>query len=402
MNQIKLKNKALIALSVLVFIAFISCEENRFNDIDENFVSDLVIPKADFNFTIEERVVTFTNSSSNADTFTWNFDSDNAIESFAKDTVFTFSNSVETTTIVLNARNTASNVTNIATKELTFVKADFEIVNLVDKTITFQSNSSAAESYLWDFGDGVGSSTEANPTYEYPTFGNYSVSLTVTDTFGNKDEFVNNNIIIAQPGAGTFEATIIKGDFDRSSNIQNPWAINPDNSSDYDFWDNLALEAVVQALDGGTDKGSTSGTSNFTDGSLKFDKASKRAYQAIHIEKDVDYTITAYVKNKSANAGDLVGTFYVLSYAPQNETVILNNNLVAQEVRASATGAWDTTTFQFTTTSVFSFDQNIVDKQDDDILENVNQEWVILYFVPDLTTAAEVNLDDITIVTKGF
>jgi len=150
MNQIKLKNKALIALSVLVFIAFISCEENRFNDIDENFVSDLVIPKADFNFTIEERVVTFTNNSSNADTFTWNFDSDNAIESFARDTVFTFSNSVETTTIVLNARNTASNVTNIATKELTFVKADFEIVDLVDKTITFQSNSSAAESYLWE------------------------------------------------------------------------------------------------------------------------------------------------------------------------------------------------------------------------------------------------------------
>lgn len=402
MKQIKFKNKVLIALSVVVFVTFISCEESRFDDIDENFVSNLVVPKADFNFSIEDRLVTFTNNSINADAYTWNFDSDNAIESFAKDTVFTFSNSVETTTIVLNARNTASSLTNRATKELTFVKADFEIVDLVDKTITFQSNSLAAESYLWDFGDGIGSSTEANPTYEYPNFGTYSVTLTVTDVFGNEDELVNNNVIIAQPGAGTFEAEIIKGDFDRSSNIQNPWAVNPDNSSDYDFWDNLALEAVVQALDGGTDKGSTSSVSNFTDGSLRFDRASKRAYQAIHIEKDVDYTITAYVKNKSANAGDLVGTFYVLSYAPENETVILENNLVAQEVKASATGAWDATTFQFTTTSVFSFNQDDVDKQDDDILENVNQEWVILYFVPDLTTAEEVNLDDITIATKGF
>jgi PKD repeat protein len=402
MKQVIFKNKVLHALSVVVFIAFLSCEENRFDDIDENYVGSLEIPKADFNFSINDRLVTFTNTSTNADDFSWNFDSDNAIESFAKDTVFTFSSTVETTTITLNARNTVSNVTNKSSKELTFVKADFEILDLVDKTITFQSNSLAAESYLWDFGDGVGSSTEANPTYEYPNFGSYTVTLTVTDEFGNTDELVNNNVIVAQPGAGTFEAQIIKGDFDRSSNIQNPWAVNPDNSSDYDFWDNLALEAVVQALDGGTDKGSTSGTSNFTDGSLKLDRASKRAYQPIHIEKDVDYTITAYVKNKSASSGDLVGTFYILPYVPENETIILTNNLIAQQVKASESGAWDSTTFEFTTTSVFSFDQDAVDNQDDDILESVNQEWVILYFVPDLTTAEEVNLDDVSIVTKGF
>ena len=402
MKQIIFKNKVLIALSVVVFVAFISCEESRYDAIDENYISNLIIPKADFDFNIEGRLVTFTNSSTNADAYSWNFDSDNAIESFAKDTVYTFSSNVETTTIVLNARNTSSSITNRTSKELTFVKAEFEILDLVEKTITFQSNSLAVESYLWDFGDGIGSSTEANPTYEYGDFGSYTVTLTVTDTFGNQDEFINNNVIVAQPGAGTFEAKIIKGDFDRSSNIQNPWAVNPDNSSDYDFWDNLTLEAVVQALDGGTDKGSTSGTSNFTDGSLRLDKASKRAYQAVHIEKDVDYTITAYVKNKSANIDDLVGTFYVLPYIPENETVILTNNLTKQEVKASAPGAWDATTFEFTTTSVFSFDQNAVDKQEDDILKSVNQEWIILYFVPDLTTAGEVNLDDISIETKGF
>jgi hypothetical protein len=41
-------------------------------------------------------------------------------------------------------------------------------------------------SYEWDFGDGD-SSTEANPTHNYDTAGNYSVTLTVTDDEGDSD-----------------------------------------------------------------------------------------------------------------------------------------------------------------------------------------------------------------------
>jgi probable HAF family extracellular repeat protein len=39
-------------------------------------------------------------------------------------------------------------------------------------------------SYSWDFGDGSGRSTEANPTYTYTTAGNYIAVLTVTDDGG--------------------------------------------------------------------------------------------------------------------------------------------------------------------------------------------------------------------------
>ncbi|KGL61799.1 PKD domain-containing protein [Polaribacter sp. Hel1_85] len=404
MKNIKFKSKFLIVLTIAIFSIITSCEESRFDQFDKEFIESIVVPVASFEFTIQDKLVTFTNNSQNADTYSWNFDDDNAFESFAKDTVFTFSNSVETATIVLNARNTASNVTNQTSKVLTFVKADFEVSDLTNKTVTFQNNSIAAVSYSWDFGDGLGTSTEENPTYIYPNFGTYAVSLVVTDTFGNEDT-INTEVVVAEPGAGTFEATIIAGDFNKDNwggNIQNPWAVNPDNSSDYDFWDNIALESVVQALEGGSDKGSTSGTSNLTPGSLKLDKASKRAYQPINIEKDVDYTITAYVKNKNANNGDLVGTFYVLPYIPADETVILTNNIIAKKVFASESGAWDEAIFEFNPTTVFSFDQSAVDKQDDDILTSVNQQWVILYFVPDLSTAGEINLDDFSIATKGF
>jgi hypothetical protein len=48
-------------------------------------------------------------------------------------------------------------------------------------------------SYLWDFGDNVGTSTAANPTYTYSVAGNYIVSLTVTTT--NCGDDVSDDLI---------------------------------------------------------------------------------------------------------------------------------------------------------------------------------------------------------------
>ena len=44
-------------------------------------------------------------------------------------------------------------------------------------TVQFINNSTDADSYLWDFGDGS-TSTEENPSHEYTAFGEYNVSLT--------------------------------------------------------------------------------------------------------------------------------------------------------------------------------------------------------------------------------
>ena len=45
-------------------------------------------------------------------------------------------------------------------------------------------------SYSWDFGDGVGTSNEVNPTYTYITDGSYIAELTVTDNGGMTDTAV--------------------------------------------------------------------------------------------------------------------------------------------------------------------------------------------------------------------
>lgn len=52
---------------------------------------------------------------------------------------------------------------------------------------TFTDASFFGESYSWDFGDGIGTSTEKNPTYTYAEEGTYTVKLTVSNTDGSDE-----------------------------------------------------------------------------------------------------------------------------------------------------------------------------------------------------------------------
>lgn len=55
--------------------------------------------------------------------------------------------------------------------------------------VHFMSVDSDLDIYAWDFGDGVGVSSEANPVYNYLLEGTYIVELTVTDECGNTATF---------------------------------------------------------------------------------------------------------------------------------------------------------------------------------------------------------------------
>ncbi len=52
-------------------------------------------------------------------------------------------------------------------------------------TFTNLTTGTAPLSYMWDFGDGLGYSTEENPMYVYPRTGTFTVTLNVTDSLGN-------------------------------------------------------------------------------------------------------------------------------------------------------------------------------------------------------------------------
>lgn len=86
------------------------------------------------------------------------------------------------------------------------VKASFEIDN--EDNILFENddllltnNSISAVSYHWDFGNGD-SSTEAQPAYKYKIHGNYPVTLTVTDSYGNTHQVSHEITVLCLFGGG--------------------------------------------------------------------------------------------------------------------------------------------------------------------------------------------------------
>ncbi|RTL60297.1 MAG: PKD domain-containing protein [Sphingobacteriales bacterium] len=66
-------------------------------------------------------------------------------------------------------------------------------------TVNFQDATPGAAQWLWDFGDGV-TSTQQNPLHTYTTFGQFTVTLTVTNSIGCKGTTTKANYIqIAKP-----------------------------------------------------------------------------------------------------------------------------------------------------------------------------------------------------------
>ncbi|WP_445722640.1 PKD domain-containing protein [Flavobacterium sp.] len=74
--------------------------------------------------------------------------------------------------------------------------------NFIDASV---ANGAPIVSWLWNFGDGT-TSTDQNPSHIYNTPGSYTVSLTVTDSFGNTDTGVFTNAAQAIGPNPNFEA----------------------------------------------------------------------------------------------------------------------------------------------------------------------------------------------------
>ncbi|MBN2421428.1 PKD domain-containing protein, partial [Candidatus Woesearchaeota archaeon] len=85
-------------------------------------------------------------------------------------------------------------------------------------------DNDAITSWQWDFGDGVGTSTEQNPTYTYAQNGTYLVNLTVADEYGATATTTTTAVIddtIPTADAGV-DQTVVEGDlvtFDGSASI---------------------------------------------------------------------------------------------------------------------------------------------------------------------------------------
>ena len=94
------------------------------------------------------------------------------------------------------------------------------------ETVTFQNQSTGAGtlSYLWNFGDGSPTSTQANPLHQYNTTGSFSVTLTVTSSTGCVQTITHPNaVVIGEVNAAfTLPATVCVGQTVSLVNTSNP------------------------------------------------------------------------------------------------------------------------------------------------------------------------------------
>ncbi len=136
------------------------------------------------NFTTPSEI-TFTNTSSNAVSYDWDF-GDGSDHVTDENPVHTYAATGDYT-VTLIATNGSKTDTETAAITITPEDpvANFTFVSNNDfhtpSEITFTNTSTSAMSYEWDFGDGSATSTDENPVHTYSTSGSYTVTLTATN-----------------------------------------------------------------------------------------------------------------------------------------------------------------------------------------------------------------------------
>jgi gliding motility-associated-like protein len=156
-------------------------------------------------------VSNFTDLSTNTPT-SWYWDLGNGSTSTIQNPSTTYINpGVYTVTLV--ATNGSGSDTQVFTNYITVAPsptvaftADSTPSCQVPRTISFTNNSipggSGTTTYLWDFGDG-NTSSSANPSHTYTAFGNYTVTLLVTNGNGCSKSLIKTSYIkiLAKPTA---------------------------------------------------------------------------------------------------------------------------------------------------------------------------------------------------------
>ncbi len=147
--------------------------------------------------------VQFTSTSSaNAQTFNWQFPGGTPSSSTSQNPLVVY-NTAGTYSVTLTVSNGAGSNTSTQTNLVVVTAAPTAAFSstVSGATATFTNSSSAnAGSFVWNFGDG-GGSTLANPTHTYTMDGTYVVTLTASNSCGSTT-FTQNVVIITSPSAG--------------------------------------------------------------------------------------------------------------------------------------------------------------------------------------------------------
>lgn len=149
--------------------------------------------------------VQFSDQSSNATSWSWQFPGGTPAASTDQNPTVTY-NTSSLGFVTLIASNSAGSDT---VKNLIFVTVKTLPTAIFSAApngtnVTFSNTSTNATSYSWNFGDGQGS-TIANPSHTYATEGTYTVTLTATNDCGSAT--VTQELVVGQGLMANFSST---------------------------------------------------------------------------------------------------------------------------------------------------------------------------------------------------
>jgi gliding motility-associated-like protein len=145
-------------------------------------------------------VVTYTNTNPTLNTYSWNLG--NGVTSTNPNTVTTTYTGVSCYDVTLVSttpngcvgQTTISSIVCANDNPVAAFTADPNVLSLIDTYAQLMNETTGAETYVWNFGDGTGTSTEINPVHSFPSVepGSYQISLIAYSVFGCTDTALVN------------------------------------------------------------------------------------------------------------------------------------------------------------------------------------------------------------------
>ena len=337
---------------------------------------------------------TFTNTSTDGESYTWDFGDGNTSTDESPTHVYAEPNTYTVTMEVTNA----SGLSTVLSKPIDIqapVTADFtyEIDGTDYKTVHFMDASVGAVELLWEFGDGF-QFTGMNPTHTYDVDGIYTVNLTAYSLTGAMSE-ASAMVVIAQG----FIVQVLNGTFDEYTNNTgdnaDAWDMTPNstvvdnngNTIDSPYkplWSNSDLNAYIDATYCTNEQiGSTSSGNNGTRGG-KISNNCRRLYQVVAVEAGTEYTFSIDTRSEAMGVNTEVFILNTeitdelgIDADPSGDAAVDAYFNITNDFNTDS-GVFVTSTFTFTPTTpnivIYARALNAIDGDNEVFVDNVTIE----------------------------
>ncbi len=334
---------------------------------------------------------TFTNSSTNAVSYEWDFgDGNTSIEEspthvYSTPDIYTVKLTASSESGLTASLEKVINIQAPVTAAFTYEvdASDYRTYNFMDASVD-------AVMLLWEFGDGY-QFTGMDPTHTYAEDGVYDVTLTAYSITGNMDVATEQLIVsegfVVQVLNGTFdEYTVNTGDnADAWDMTPNSTVVDNDGNtipSPYDpLWDNGALDSWLESFygDNSEQAGSTSDGNNGTRGA-KLDEKGRRLYQVVQVQVGVTYTFSIDARNTAAG---ITSEVFILNTEIPDETGInastsdsaIDAYFAIPNIFATDGDAYATSTFEFTPSTneivIYVRNVDVIDNSAEAFFDNI-------------------------------